>query len=102
MIIENPEIKANGANMGPIWGRQDPGGPHVGPINFAIWDGMDREWLKDYEIIHTVHYEDLLPFKIIMLLYENIATLLMAALRNVSSRLSPLHGHCIVCDSNTV
>ena len=24
--------------MGPIWGRQDPGGPHVGPTNFAIWD----------------------------------------------------------------
>ena len=23
--------------MGPIWGRQDPGGPHAGPINFAIW-----------------------------------------------------------------
>ena len=23
--------------MGPIWGRQDPGGPHVGPINFPIW-----------------------------------------------------------------
>ena len=23
--------------MGPIWGRQDPGGPHVGPNNFAIW-----------------------------------------------------------------
>ena len=21
--------------MGPIWGRQDPGGPHVGHINFA-------------------------------------------------------------------
>ena len=26
--------------MGPIWGRQDPGGPHVGPINFAIWDDI--------------------------------------------------------------
>ena len=26
--------------MGPIWGRQDPGGPHVGPMNFAIWDIM--------------------------------------------------------------
>ena len=26
-----------GANMGPIWGRQDQGGPHVGPMNFAIW-----------------------------------------------------------------
>ena len=24
--------------MGPIWGRQDPGGPHVGPINFTIWE----------------------------------------------------------------
>ena len=23
--------------MGPIWGRQDPGGPHVGPMKFAIW-----------------------------------------------------------------
>ena len=28
--------------MGPIWGRQDPGGPHVGPMNFAIWEGMDE------------------------------------------------------------
>ena len=28
---------SNGASMGPIWGRQDPGGPHVGPMNFAIW-----------------------------------------------------------------
>ena len=23
--------------MGPIWGQQDPDGPHVGPMNFAIW-----------------------------------------------------------------
>ena len=23
--------------MRPIWGRQDPGGPHVGPMNSAIW-----------------------------------------------------------------
>ena len=29
--------KVHGANMGPIWGRQDPGGPHVGAMNFAIW-----------------------------------------------------------------
>ena len=26
-----------GPTWGPIWGRQDPGGPHVGPMNFAIW-----------------------------------------------------------------
>ena len=31
------ESKVHGANMGPIWGRQDPVGPHVDPINFAIW-----------------------------------------------------------------
>ena len=29
--------KVHGAKMGPIWGRQDPGGPHVEPMNFAIW-----------------------------------------------------------------
>ena len=32
-----PDSKVHGANMGPIWGRQDPGGPHVGPMNFVIW-----------------------------------------------------------------
>ena len=26
-----PDSKVRGANMGPIRGRQDPGGPHVGP-----------------------------------------------------------------------
>ena len=33
-----PDSKVQGANIGPIWGRQDPGGPHVGPINFVIWN----------------------------------------------------------------
>ena len=33
-----PDSKVHGANMGPIWGRQDPGGPHVVPMNIAIWD----------------------------------------------------------------
>ena len=32
------DSKVHGANRGPIWGQQDPGGPHVGPMNFAIWD----------------------------------------------------------------
>ena len=31
------DSKVHGANIGPIWGRQDPGGPHVVPIKFAIW-----------------------------------------------------------------
>ena len=34
-----PESKVHGVNMEPIWGRQDPGGPHVGPMYFAIWIG---------------------------------------------------------------
>ena len=29
-----PDSKVHGANMGPIWGQQDPGGPHVGPMKF--------------------------------------------------------------------
>ena len=34
----NPDSKVHGANMGPIWGRQDPGGPHVDPMNLVIWE----------------------------------------------------------------
>ena len=37
-MLVSPDSKVPGANMGPIWGRQDPGGPHVGPRNFAFWD----------------------------------------------------------------
>ena len=36
--VNVPDNKVHGANMGPIWGRQDPGGPHVGPMNFVLWD----------------------------------------------------------------
>ena len=32
------DSKVQGANMGPIWGWQDPGGPNVVPMNFAIWE----------------------------------------------------------------
>ena len=32
-----PDNKVHRANIEPIWGRQDPGGPHVGPMNFVIW-----------------------------------------------------------------
>ena len=36
-LIAYPDSKVHGAIMGPIWGQQDPGGPHVGLMNFAIW-----------------------------------------------------------------
>ena len=35
--VNAPDSKVHGANMGPIWGRQDPDGPNVGPMNFALW-----------------------------------------------------------------
>ena len=34
-----PDSKVHGVSMGPTWGRQDPGGPNVGPMNLAIWVG---------------------------------------------------------------
>ena len=37
--VNIPDSKVHGANMGPTWGRQDPGGPHVGPMKLAIWEG---------------------------------------------------------------
>ena len=39
-----PDNKVYGSNMGPTWGRQDPGGPHVGPMNFAIWMAF---WVRE-------------------------------------------------------
>ena len=28
VVVSNPDSKVHGANTGPIWGQQDPGGPH--------------------------------------------------------------------------
>ena len=36
-IVTKPNYTLIARFMGPIWGWQDPGGPHVGPMNFAIW-----------------------------------------------------------------
>ena len=41
-----PDSKVHGANMEPIWGRQDPGGPHVGPMNLAIWDVQQSQLVR--------------------------------------------------------
>ena len=30
--------------MGPIWGRQDPGGPHVGSMNLDVWGDLEA-WM---------------------------------------------------------
>ena len=56
-----PDSKVHGANMGPIWGRQDPGGPHVGPMNFAIWvhnyhsTAIHMVWLKVHNCLCSIN-----------------------------------------------
>ena len=37
-LLYNIDNKVHEANMGPICGRLDPGGPHVGPMKFTIWE----------------------------------------------------------------
>ena len=55
-----PDSKVDGANMGPIWGRQDPGGPHFGPMNFAIWVVI----LRDSDIMWQLLNEWWNPLKL--------------------------------------
>ena len=46
-----PGSKVHGANMGPTWGRQEPGEPHVGHMNRAIWViSVDTEFAVGHEI----------------------------------------------------
>ena len=53
-----PNSKVHGANMGPIWGRQDPGGPHVDPTSFAFWvDNSSARTLHKKDIIWTYQIE---------------------------------------------
>ena len=49
MSHTDPDRKVHGANMGSIWGRQDPGGPHVGPwtslSGMVIVILLTRHWI---------------------------------------------------------
>ena len=51
--------KVHGTNMGPIWGRQDPGGPHDGSMNLAIWEVLWRRVIvtqQKYGCSNLIHY----------------------------------------------
>ena len=44
-----PDSKTHGANMGPTWGLQDPGGPHVVHMNLAIWGSSNTgPWVPSH------------------------------------------------------
>ena len=39
-LVDIPDSKIHGASMGPTWVLSAPGGPHVGPMNLVIRDGI--------------------------------------------------------------
>ena len=89
-----PDSKVDGANMGPIWGRQDPGGPHVGPINFAIWDMSWFSW-------NTLQCDDILinNFLINVCMFEWYCG---AGMNDIVNFLcNPNNGHPRVCPCTT-
>ena len=63
ILKQSPDSKVYGTNMEPIWGRQDPVGPHVGPMNLAIWvcalsfdmvvlyHTFDMKWLTLFDLL---------------------------------------------------
>ena len=48
--INTPDNNVRGANIGPTWGRQDPGGPHVGPINLVRREDITY-WVRNNHMI---------------------------------------------------
>ena len=43
-FIDIPDNKVYGDNMGPTWVLSALAGPHVGPMNLAIWDSKLQGW----------------------------------------------------------
>ena len=58
--LNHPDSKFHRANMGPTWVLSSPGGPHVGPMNLAVWlTSSNCNWISH---THSLTY-------IIMCLY---------------------------------
>ena len=45
-IYTLPKSKIHGAEMGPFWGRQHPGGPHAGPRDLLSGGDVPRAALS--------------------------------------------------------
>ena len=101
-----PVSKVHGANMGLIWGRQDPGGPHVGPMNFIIW--AHRVLLCTilvcvYHLVVVELYDIYLPYLSVFILPHRvdrtIAPVVMKDFRMMKIRLTVVKPHTkIKCD----
>ena len=53
--LSYPWKQGSWGQHGPIWGWQDPGGPHVGPKNFAIWDITANNQNRSSSVIPTIN-----------------------------------------------
>ena len=85
------EIKVLGANMWPIWGRQDPVGPHVSPMNFAIWDWQWSDRYRD-KITALKSYHKASPYTVPSVRYMPLSCLVFIAV--ISSDLGELRDTC--------
>ena len=82
-IVAIPGSKVHGASMGPIWGRQAPGGPHVGPMNFAIWGFHVQTVVHSLVILLLYHtYASVRP--VLCLLLIKLVKLIKMALNIIS------------------
>ena len=55
-MANTPHSNVHGAYMGPTWGRQDPGGPHVGPMNIVIGDYIAKDQNKGSKTVCFILY----------------------------------------------
>ena len=69
-----PDSKVHRANMGPIWGRQDPDGPHVGPIGSLGHNGQLNS-MHDVEFMANINDKTIRQRKNPWSLYKNIVYL---------------------------
>ena len=85
--VITPDSKVHGDNMGPIWGRQDPGGPNVGPMNFAVRDVF--LWYNSAGLIEhlRVHFQIISTFFLIFLgiLFNSVTHLNTSGFQNGSN-----------------
>ena len=64
--------------MGQIWGRQDPSGPHVGPMNLAIWGVLGSlNGKNSYYLKQTLWVEDICVAEVIYPYFLSYALLII-------------------------
>ena len=83
VLLQSLIARFMGVNMGPIWGREAPSGPHVGPMNFAIWGFHVQTVVQSLVILLLYHtYASVRP--VLCLLLIKLVKLIKMALIIIS------------------